>query len=330
VKIFYAVQATGNGHISRANQIVPLLKEHGRVDVLLSGNNYSLQPDFDVRYKSKGISLYYNQCGSVNLRKTVFSNAVAGALKDARKLSLQSYDLVINDFDFVTSLACNFQKVQSVHFGHQASFQSKKVPRPVKKDPVGELVLSHYAKAPYQVGLHFKSYDHGIFPPIVKEKIATAKPRDYGYYSIYLPSVDQFCIHASLKRLGNVKFHWFTHDTKEIRQDGNVSIFPISDEEFTKSLISCTGLITGGGFETPAEALYLGKKLLSIPIQKHYEQQCNAAALKEMGVKVLHNPNLDNFDKYIRDWIDEDTEPLYLERADTKEMVEYIVQERFK
>ena len=330
MKIFYAVQATGNGHISRANQIVPILKKYGEVDLLLSGNNYSLQPDFEVKYKSKGISLYYNDCGSVNLSKTVFSRAIIGVLKDARNLTLKNYDLVINDFDFVTSLACGLQKVPSVHFGHQASFKSKKVPRPTKKDPLGELVLQHYAKAPHHVGLHFKSYDKGIFPPIIKEKIVKAKPTNGDYYCIYLPSVDQFCIYESLKKLKKIKFHWFTHDTIQARQDENIKILPISDAEFTESLINCSGLITGGGFETPSEALFLGKKLLSVPIKKHYEQQCNSAALNQMGVKVLQDPDFSNFDRYISNWIEEKGELPLLEKVDTGTMVEYIVKQYYK
>lgn len=41
------------------------------------------------------------------------------------------------------------------------------------------------------------------------------------------------------------------------------------------------------GFETPAEAMYLNKKLLSIPILNHFEQECNAEAMKKLGIKVL-------------------------------------------
>jgi predicted glycosyltransferase len=52
-------------------------------------------------------------------------------------------------------------------------------------------------------------------------------------------------------------------------------------------MIHSQGIITGGGFETPAEALFLGKKIMSIPIKGQYEQQCNAAALKTLGAKVL-------------------------------------------
>jgi uncharacterized protein (TIGR00661 family) len=83
----------------------------------------------------------------------------------------------------------------------------------------------------------------------------------------------------------------------------NVTYFPINQKDFNKSLINCDGIITGGGFETPAEALYLGKKILSIPIRKHYEQECNAAALKKMGVPVLYDVG-DDFDLIIDSWLD--------------------------
>jgi hypothetical protein len=61
---------------------------------------------------------------------------------------------------------------------------------------------------------------------------------------------------------------------------------------YYKSLASCEGLITGGGFESPAEALYLGKKLMVIPMKGQYEQQCNAAALTDMGVSVRKDLDL--------------------------------------
>jgi uncharacterized protein (TIGR00661 family) len=79
---------------------------------------------------------------------------------------------------------------------------------------------------------------------------------------------------------------------------------------FNKSLLTCHGLITGGGFETPAEALYLKKKLISIPIKNHYEQQCNAAALKKMGVCVLEDVD-EQFADIIEKWyIQKNTNPI--------------------
>ncbi|MBS1610193.1 MAG: hypothetical protein JSS70_15830 [Bacteroidetes bacterium] len=64
----------------------------------------------------------------------------------------------------------------------------------------------------------------------------------------------------------------------------HILFLPVDKHLFNKSLINCSGLITGGGFETPAEAIHLGKKLMSIPIRGQYEQMCNSAALKQMGI----------------------------------------------
>src|SRR3546814_10578504 len=63
----------------------------------------------------------------------------------------------------------------------------------------------------------------------------------------------------------------------------------IQNEDFIKSLASSEGVFCGAGFETPAETLFLKKKLLVIPMKNQFEQQCNAAALKEMGIPVLKN-----------------------------------------
>ena len=79
-------------------------------------------------------------------------------------------------------------------------------------------------------------------------------------------------------------------------------LFILCSDIFNQSLIDCHGIITGGGFETPAEALFLGKKILSIPIRDHYEQECNAAALKKLGVPVVYEVG-DNFDEVIENWL---------------------------
>ena len=58
----------------------------------------------------------------------------------------------------------------------------------------------------------------------------------------------------------------------------NVKFRPANQSEFMYALLQCSGVITGGGFETVAEALYLNKRVLTIPIKGQYEQECNAIA----------------------------------------------------
>ena len=66
------------------------------------------------------------------------------------------------------------------------------------------------------------------------------------------------------------------------------------------------GVLCGSGFETPAEALFMRKKLLVIPMKGQYEQQCNAAALKDMGVPVVKALKK-KFIKDIINWVETDT-----------------------
>ncbi len=301
MKIFYAVQATGNGHISRAQQIYPYLKHFGDVDFFISGNNANLKFSLPIKYQSKGCSLYYGECGGLNYWSILKNIQPFNMLKDARSLPLEKYDIIINDFDFVTSLACKLKKIPSVQLGHQASFQSDATPRPDKKSLIGETVLKHYAHATNHIGFHFQKYDSFILPPVVKEEFINAHPTDEKHVTVYLPSFQKQCLLDAFRKLGHIKFHWFLDKTQSIRIENNISYYPIDQVQFNKSLLSCSGLITGGGFETPSEALFLGKKLMSIPIKNHYEQQCNAAALKKMGVLVLQDVD-DNFFDVIDKW----------------------------
>ncbi len=287
MKIFYAVQATGNGHISRAMEILPFLERYGKVDIFLSGANNSLQLDAPIKFRSKGLSLFYTNSGGLNYWEIARQVAPLRVWKEVRDLPVEKYDLVINDFECITSLACQLKKVASVNFGHQASFLSPKVPRPAKKEFMGEWILRHYARATQYVGLHFKQYDDFILPPVIKKEILQAEVQNKGHVTVYLSSYSDATLKTWLQPMKDFRFQVFSKEVRQPVQDGNILFLPVSKSGFNKSLINCSAIITGAGFETPAEALYLGKKLLVIPIRGQYEQFCNAAALAKMGVPVL-------------------------------------------
>jgi uncharacterized protein (TIGR00661 family) len=323
MKIFYAIQATGNGHISRAVQLYPYLQKFGEVDFFLSGNNASLDINLPIKFKSAGCSLHYSKCGGLNYWDIVKNVKPKQIYQDANILPLKNYDVVINDFDSITSLACKIQKVHSVQFGHQASFLSPLTPRPNKKSLMGEMILKHYAPSPKHIGLHFDKYDDFIFPPVIKDEIVNADPKNKGHITVYLPSFQQDCLEKAFNRLPNLSFHWFLDTIKTKYTDKNIIYYPVSQDYFNKSLINCEGIITGGGFETPSEALYLGKKILSIPIRKHYEQECNAAALKKLGVPVLYEVG-DDFDLIIENWLDSPIQYPKIKANNISETLQYL------
>lgn len=286
MKIFYAIQGTGNGHLSRAIQLYPYLRKYGEVDFFLSGSNTQLNIDLPIKYKSKGFSLYYTSTGGLDYKKIIKSLSF-NLYKEARALPLEDYDLIINDFDFLTSFACKLKKLNSIHFGHQASFQSTLTPRSSSFSPIGSFILKNFVKSSDYIGLHFDRYDKNIYSPIIKNEILNASISNNGHVTIYLPQYSIVHLEPYLHSLPDFHFEVFTKEFKQITNSKNITYFPINDSMFTNSLIHCKGIITAGGFETPAEAMYLRKKILCIPILQHYEQECNAAALKKIGVCVI-------------------------------------------
>ncbi len=287
MKILYAVQATGNGHIARAIELMPFLKQYGEVDVFLSGSNSHLSPALPIKYRSEGLSLFYGNSGSLDYYKIWQQLKITRVWQTARQLPVEQYDLVINDFECITALACKLKGVKSIQFGHQASFQSAQTPRPAVKDTMGEWILKHYAPATQYVGLHFQPYDSFIYSPILKETVLQATPENHGHVTVYLAHYSDQVVLKTLQQCADVRFEVFSKKAKTIEQFGNVTLMPIGNEAFTQSMINSMGVITGAGFETPAEALYLGKKLLCLPIRGQYEQLCNAAALESFRVPVV-------------------------------------------
>ncbi len=305
MKIFYAVQATGNGHISRAIEILPHLKKYGTVDVFLSGSNSSLQIGDDVKYRSKGLSFYYSGNGGLKYGKTIAAFRPYHLYKEIQQLPVENYDLIINDFECITALACAKKKVKSIGFGHQASFVSNNTPRPENKEWLGEFILKNYAKATVYAGLHFQRYDDFILPPIIKSDIWNGNATNKGHITVYLMAYTTDILLKIFGAFTDFHFHIFSKDITENKTVGNITFFPISKEAFDDSFLNCYGIITGAGFETPAEAIYLQKKLLAMPIKGQYEQQCNAAALNKLGITIFKELN-EQFADIFYDWVNAD------------------------
>lgn len=305
MKIFYAVQATGNGHISRSMELLPYLQQYGQVDIFLSGDNSHLKLDAPIAYRSKGLSLYYTCNGSLNYWKTAKSINPVALSKLVKELPVEKYDLVINDYEYITAKACAAKHIPSVNFGHQASFQSMKVPRPQQKSITGEWLLKNYAKADRYMGLHFKNYDDFIVTPVIKEDILKADPTDAGYITVYLPSYCEPQLIEIFSPFKDFRFEIFSGQSTAEHQVGNIRFLPVNKKRFNESMISCHAIITGGGFETPSEAIHLGKKIMAVPIRGQYEQCCNAAALSGLGIMTVEKIDtgfVSLFQNWIHNW----------------------------
>jgi len=324
MKIFYAIQATGNGHIARAIELLPFLEKHGKVDVFLSGSNSHLPAALPVVFKSKGLSLFYGNNGGLHYPKMIQSFSPLKIIKEAMALPVEKYDLVINDFETITSLACNLKRVYSIGIGHQASFRSKLTPRPAQRDWLGEMILNSYSTASEYIGLHFQKYDSFIYAPVIKEQVLKANPINKGHITVYLSHYSDEILEKEFSKISSVQFQLFSKKVKHPFKRGNIKWMPISNEGFTQSMIDSAGVITGAGFETPAEAMYLQKKLLCIPIKGQYEQLCNAAALENLGVTILASIE-SGFTEKLISWFNCEQQHSFTLQNTTDELIEQLM-----
>tara|TARA_R110002051_G_scaffold139763_1_gene212457 strand:+ start:16575 stop:17561 length:987 start_codon:yes stop_codon:yes gene_type:complete len=327
MKVLYAIQGTGNGHLSRARDIIPILKKKNiELDILLSGTQADIDIPYPISYQLKGLSFIFGKKGGVDIWKTYIRAKSRRLQKEIKSLPIESYDLIINDFEPVSAWACKLKNIPCISLSHQSAVLMKGSPKPKKIDAMGQLILKKYAPSTKQYGFHFKKYNENIFTPVIRQDIRNAKVEDKDHYTVYLPSYSDEKILKILSKIKFVKWEVFSkHHKKTIRND-MITIKPITNDAFIASMVSSKGVLCGAGFETPAEALFLQKKLMVIPMKGQYEQQCNAAALKEMGVSVISSLK----SKYINDikeWIGSDKK-IQVDYPDiTEEIIDRLLQE---
>ncbi len=301
MKILYAFQGTGNGHASRALEIIPHLQRRGDVDVLVSGSQYEIELPFNIKYKLHGLGFVFGKKGGINLISTLKDLNLKKVYKEIKMLPVKEYDLVINDFEPISAWACLFRNVPIISLSNQNALLNEKNSA-FKKFRLERLIIKYYAPAKNKFGFHFKTHSSSTFLPIIRKEIRYRNITNKGHYTVYLPSYSDEKIVKVLSKVKDIKWQVFSKKTKEHQFFHNITILPINDDAFIRSMASAKGVICGAGFATPTEALYLRKKLLVIPMKNQYEQQCNAVTLKEMGVTVVKKLSKKQLPK-IEKWI---------------------------
>lgn len=289
MKILYAIQGTGNGHVARALELYPALCRYAQVDVLISGIQTELTLPFPVKYRLGGLSFIFGKHGGIDKWETARRMRPLHLLRDILTLPLREYDFVINDFEPISAWACRLQGKKMIGVSHQMAVLHPDAPKPVQDDAFGRWVLKHYAPSHWQLGFHFIPLGQEVTTPVIRNQVRQLTPENAGHYTVYLPAYDDASIIEELSQFPGIRWEVFSKKSKCSYSNGNVDIRPINNEAFVRSMARSAGILCGAGFETPAEALFLQKKLMVVPMKGQYEQQCNAACLKSMGVPVIES-----------------------------------------
>lgn len=121
MNILFAIQGTGNGHLSRAISLLPELKKHGKVKLLVSGANNGLKLPFPVSYRFHGLGFSFGKSGGIDFARTFTDAKIYRLIKEFESVPVEKFDLVINDFEPLTAWACKSKQVPCIGLSHQSA-----------------------------------------------------------------------------------------------------------------------------------------------------------------------------------------------------------------
>jgi len=289
MKIFYGVQGTGNGHITRGRVMARELYAAG-FDVTFQFTGRPKDEFFDMEvfngYQHREGLTFDTDKGQVSYLKTALKSSPIRFVHDVKALDLSAYDLVISDFEPVTAWAAKRQKKPVLGIGHQYAFEHA-IPR-TGSDPLADMVMKYFAPANKGIGLHWHHFDQPILPPII-ETPEIPQSVQANKIVVYLPFEDQQAMIKLLSPYTDYEFHLYS-PTPVSSEFDHIICHPLSREGFKNDVYNCAGIISNAGFELASEALQLGKKILAKPLHAQMEQISNAVALKQLGFgQTMHD-----------------------------------------
>lgn len=313
MRILYGVQATGNGHIARSREVVKELKKRGHeVSTIFSGREedrfWGIE-DFDPYQILRGFT-FKTVNGKIKIIETAMQLDFSKFYKDISNLlnSDKEYDLVISDFEPITSRFAKKKNIPSINLSHQACFYYKNVPYKVL-DFIPVNITKNFAKCDINIGIHWHHFNNEeIIPPIIPNNIESRTIQNK--YLLYLPFEDIKSLTNILFQFENTNFFIYTYN--KIPDMKNVFFRNFSREGFLNDLEESEGVVCNAGFELISEAIHLGKKLLVKPVGGQMEQTSNgkcieilnlglvAGYINEIILDVLLKTNPENFLK--REW----------------------------
>lgn len=285
MRILYGVQATGNGHISRARALLPALQQAGFcIDFVFSGRPveqlFAMTAFGDFRSYA-GLTFQTN-AGRLDLWQTIRHAKLNQLFHDCRKLDTREYDVVLTDYEPVTAWAARQQKTLSIGLGHQYAFLHD-IPK-VTMGVAERLLFRYFAPADDSIGVHWHHFNAPLLPPLLHLNFRDTTVTPYQIL-VYLPFESIRDIEMWLKPLVQYQFVIVHPAVQGDESKASHLCWRKPDlNAFAQTLQSAEAVLSNAGFELISEALQLKKRILVKPLLRQPEQESNAKALAELGV----------------------------------------------
>jgi uncharacterized protein (TIGR00661 family) len=325
VKIMFSILGEGRGHMTQAMAAKEMVEKAGHEVVCVAlgmGPDRTAPPYFAAAMKMPTITIEtlnfsFKDNRKVNMPKTVkdIARKIPAYRRGVRalKAAVREHrpDVIVNFFEPITglyALTCR-RRPPVVAVAHQFMFGHPDYVRApgLRLQQLGmkwfirmvgggsaRVALSLY-EAPDLPGKKLT-----VCPPILRRQLFALQPNPNGaFVLVYLLNhgyADQ--ILAWHKKHPQTVLHCFYDKPDapaELRQDDTLTFHRLDGEKFLRMMAECKYVACTAGFESLAEAAYLGKPLFLVPVENHVEQQVNAIDAVKSGLGVADKSF--NFDR---------------------------------
>jgi len=307
MRILYGVAGEGMGHATRSGVVIDALLARGHeIQVVASSraHDYLKVRECDRLGVNRiwGLSIVYRNNAVRNVRTAVRN--LLGAVGGGWPRNVRAYfglgedfhpDVVISDFESWSHLYGRVHGVPVISLdNNQIVNRCHHPPEIVAGKRSQYLVAKAVVKAKlpgcfhYLIGTFFyprvSKPRTTLHPPVLRPEVLAARPDPAGHLLVYQTSTSNPRLPEILKGCGcECRVYGLRRDLAADERDGNLLWRPFGEERFIEDLRTARGVVAGGGFTLMSEAVQLRRPMLSVPVQKQFEQILNARHLERIG-----------------------------------------------
>lgn len=297
-RILYGVTGEGLGHAMRSRVIAEHLRANGhQVKLVASGRACGyLERYFDDVEQIPGFALEYARGGIGRLRTVArIGRRARATIHDVielyrRPISGFQPDVCITDFDSFSHvfgklfdrpvISIDHQHVidrfeHPPHFAPHLRF-TRAVVR-AKLPGCAHYIVTSFYEPPLRRRARGSTT---LVGPILRAEVLALTPTTGDHVLVYQTATRDLV--SPLHALPDQRF--VVYGCGSGGTQGNVTFRGFDETTFLSELASARAVICNGGYTLMAEALFLGKPVLSVPLRRHGEQQLNAAYLGALGL----------------------------------------------
>jgi len=317
-KFVFVVQGEGRGHLTQAIATYEMLVAQGHIvsAVIIGSNKCKEVPAFvKTRIKAPVVTISsphfikdkHNRAISVtrsllyalrNLRKYYQSlRFIKDVIRNHRP------DIIVNFYEPLVGIASALYTlpVKVISVAHQYLYLHPDFSFPRESNKRDQWLIKFYTRltafrSESLLALSFypmqrMQYDRiKVCAPLLRKEIAQQEIYKGKYILVYLVNAGYMKnIIDWHKQHPETEIHCFT-DSSAVKGKWDYSeslhFHSLDDRKFLYYMANAAGLATTAGFESVCEAMYMGKPVMMVPVENHFEQWCNARDAASCGAGI--------------------------------------------